>query len=39
MADHNDLGKMGEELAVNYLIEKGVCFRKGKHNSTTCTCF
>ena len=23
MADHNDLGKMGEELAVNYLIEKG----------------
>ena len=23
MADHKDLGKMGEELAVNYLIEKG----------------
>ena len=23
MADHNDLGKMGEELAVNYLIGKG----------------
>ena len=23
MADHNDLGKMGEELAVNYLIQKG----------------
>ena len=23
MADHNDLGKLGEELAVNYLIEKG----------------
>lgn len=23
MAEHNDLGKMGEELAVNYLIGKG----------------
>lgn len=23
----------------NYLIEKGVCFRKGKQNSTTCACF
>ena len=23
MAEHNDLGKIGEELAVNYLIEKG----------------
>ena len=23
MAEHNDFGKLGEELAVNYLIEKG----------------
>ena len=23
MADHNDFGKLGEELAVNYLIGKG----------------
>lgn len=23
MAEHNDLGKMGEDIAVNYLIEKG----------------
>ena len=23
MADHNDLGKLGEELAVNYLTGKG----------------
>ena len=23
MAKHNDFGKLGEELAVNYLIEKG----------------
>ena len=23
MADHNDLGKLGEELAVQYLVDKG----------------
>ena len=23
MAEHNDFGKLGEEIAVNYLIEKG----------------
>lgn len=23
MAEHNDFGKLGEDLAVNYLIEKG----------------